>query len=155
MMLWVLGLNHQTAPVNLRERIAFDATALPAALASLRGLAEVSEAALLSTCNRTELYAIAEDGKALGDWLATHADGLDGYLYRHSDADAVRHLFRVATGLDSMVLGEPQILGQVKDAWMVARENGALGSRLDRLFQQTFAVAKRARTDTRVGANPV
>lgn len=155
MMLWVLGLNHQTAPVDLRERVAFDAAALPAALASLRGLAEVSEAALLSTCNRTELYAIAADGNTLSDWLATHADGLDGYLYRHSDADAVRHLFRVATGLDSMVLGEPQILGQVKEAWVAAREHGALGSRLDRLFQQTFAVAKRARTDTRVGANPV
>ncbi|MGH8061782.1 MAG: glutamyl-tRNA reductase [Pseudoxanthomonas sp.] len=155
MTLWVLGLNHQTAPVDLRERVAFDAAALPAALASLRGLAEVSEVALLSTCNRTELYAIAADGNTLGDWLATHADGLDGYLYRHSDADAVRHLFRVATGLDSMVLGEPQILGQVKEAWAAAREHGALGNRLDRLFQQTFAVAKRARTDTRVGANPV
>ena len=155
MTLWVLGINHQTAPVSLRERVAFDAQALPAALASLRGLPEVSEAAVLSTCNRTELYAIAEDSAALSNWLATHADGLEAYLYRHHNADAVRHLFRVATGLDSMVLGEPQILGQVKDAWMVARENGALGSRLDRLFQQTFAVAKRARTDTRVGANPV
>ena len=91
----------------------------------------------------------------LSSWLATHAEGLEGYLYRHRDADAVRHLFRVATGLDSMVLGEPQILGQVKDAWATAREHGALGNRLDRLFQQTFAVAKRARTDTRVGANPV
>ncbi len=155
MTLWVLGLNHQTAPVGLRERVAFDAAALPAALSSLRALPNVSEAAVLSTCNRTELYAIAEDGGTLGDWLATHAEGLDGYLYRHSDADAVRHLFRVATGLDSMVLGEPQILGQVKEAWVAARENGALGNGLDRLFQQTFAVAKRARTDTRVGANPV
>lgn len=155
MTLWVLGLNHQTAPVGLRERVAFDAAALPAALASLRALPNVSEAAVLSTCNRTELYAIAEDGQALSAWLATHAEGLDGYLYRHSDADAVRHLFRVATGLDSMVLGEPQILGQVKEAWVAAREHGALGNGLDRLFQQTFAVAKRARTDTRVGANPV
>ncbi|MET1162210.1 MAG: glutamyl-tRNA reductase [Pseudoxanthomonas sp.] len=155
MTLCVLGLNHHTAPVGLRERVAFDAAALPAALASLRALPDVSEAAVLSTCNRTELYAIAEDGQALSAWLATHADGLDGYLYRHSDADAVRHLFRVATGLDSMVLGEPQILGQVKEAWVAARDNGALGNGLDRLFQQTFAVAKRARTDTRVGANPV
>jgi glutamyl-tRNA reductase len=155
MTLWVLGLNHQTAPVGLRERVAFDAVALPAALSSLRALPEVSEAAVLSTCNRTELYAIAENDRALSDWLTTHAEGLDGYLYRHSDADAVRHLFRVATGLDSMVLGEPQILGQVKEAWVAARENGALGNGLDRLFQQTFAVAKRARTDTRVGANPV
>ncbi len=155
MTLWVLGLNHQTAPVDLRERVAFAAGALPAALASLRALPQVSEAALLSTCNRTELYAIASDSDALGEWLAAHADGLESYLYRHHNADAVRHLFRVATGLDSMVLGEPQILGQVKEAWIAARENGALGNRLDRLFQQTFAVAKRARTDTRVGANPV
>jgi glutamyl-tRNA reductase len=155
MTLWVLGLNHQTAPVGLRERVAFDAAALPAALSSLRGLPDVSEVAVLSTCNRTELYAIAEDGQVLGTWLAAHAEGLESYLYRHSDADAVRHLFRVATGLDSMVLGEPQILGQVKEAWVAARESGALGSGLDRLFQQTFAVAKRARTDTRVGANPV
>lgn len=155
MTLWVLGLNHQTAPVGLRERVAFDAAALPAALSSLRALPDVSEAAVLSTCNRTELYAIADNDRALSRWLTTHAEGLDGYLYRHSDADAVRHLFRVATGLDSMVLGEPQILGQVKEAWVAARENGALGNGLDRLFQQTFAVAKRARTDTRVGANPV
>lgn len=155
MTLWVLGLNHQTAPVGLRERVAFDAAALPAALSSLRALPDVSEAAVLSTCNRTELYAIAENGRTLSDWLATHAEGLDGYLYRHSDADAVRHLFRVATGLDSMVLGEPQILGQVKEAWVAARAHGALGNGLDRLFQQTFAVAKRVRTDTRVGANPV
>lgn len=155
MTLWVLGLNHQTAPVDLRERVAFDAGTVPHALSSLRALPDVMEAALLSTCNRTELYAVAEDGDVLATWLATHADGLEGYLYRHRDADAVRHLFRVATGLDSMVLGEPQILGQVKDAWATAREHGALGNRLDRLFQQTFAVAKRARTDTRVGANPV
>ena len=155
MTLWVLGINHQTAPVDLRERVAFDAGNLPAALASLRALSEVSEAALLSTCNRTELYAIAQDSESLMRWLATQAEGLDAYLYRYSDADAVRHLFRVATGLDSMVLGEPQILGQVKEAWVTAREHGALGNRLDRLFQQTFAVAKRARTDTRVGANPV
>ncbi len=155
MTLWVLGLNHQTAPVELRERVAFDGGSLPVALTALRALPQVEEAALLSTCNRTELYAIAHDGQTLANWLATHAEGLEAYLYRHRDADAVRHLFRVATGLDSMVLGEPQILGQVKDAWATAREHGALGNRLDRLFQQTFAVAKRARTDTRVGANPV
>lgn len=155
MTLWVLGLNHQTAPVDLRERVAFAGDALPRALQSLRALPNVAEAALLSTCNRTELYAIADDAQSLADWLDSHASGLHGYLYQHRDADAVRHLFRVATGLDSMVLGEPQILGQVKDAWALAREHGAMGNRLDRLFQQTFSVAKRARTDTRVGANPV
>ncbi|MEA9920134.1 glutamyl-tRNA reductase [Xanthomonas campestris] len=155
MTLWVLGLNHQTAPVNLRERAAFAGDALPRALDSLRTLPQVREAALLSTCNRTELYAMADHPQTLVAWLDTHAPGLSGYLYQHRDAEAVRHLFRVATGLDSMVLGEPQILGQVKDAWAVARAHGALGSGLDRLFQQTFSVAKRARTDTRVGANPV
>ncbi|MET1022953.1 MAG: glutamyl-tRNA reductase [Pseudoxanthomonas sp.] len=155
MTLWVLGLNHQTAPVNLRERVAFAGDALPEALGALRALPQVSEAALLSTCNRTELYAVADDATPLVQWLATHGEGLDTYLYRHRDAEAVRHLFRVATGLDSMVLGEPQILGQVKDAWALAREHQALGSGLDRLFQQAFAVAKRARTDTRVGANPI
>ncbi|MFL9582977.1 glutamyl-tRNA reductase [Stenotrophomonas sp. AB1(2024)] len=155
MTLWVLGLNHQTAPVELRERVSFGGDALPQALASLRDTPQVAEAVLLSTCNRTELYAVAESGEALAQWLESHAGQLQGYLYQHADADAVRHLFRVATGLDSMVLGEPQILGQVKDAWATARDHGLLGQRLDRLFQQTFSVAKRARTDTRVGANPI
>lgn len=159
MSLFVLGLNHQTAPVSLRERVAFSADAVPAALAALRALPQVREAALLSTCNRTEVYAVSDDdGSAVADWLATHptdAGDLHAYLYRHRDADAVRHLFRVATGLDSLVLGEPQILGQVKDAWATARASGCLGSHLDRLFQHTFSTAKRARTDTRIGANPV
>jgi glutamyl-tRNA reductase len=118
----------------------------------------VREVALLSTCNRTELYALADDtGDALAEWLASHPDAgdLHAYLYRHRDADAVRHLFRVAAGLDSLVLGEPQILGQVKEAWAVARSAGTLGQHLDRLFQHAFTTAKRARTDTRIGANPV
>ncbi len=155
MTLWVLGLNHQTAPVELRERAAFGGDALSRAMASLRQSPQLAEAVLLSTCNRTELYAVAEDSQHLSRWLESHAGDLQGYLYEHRDDDAVRHLFRVATGLDSMVLGEPQILGQVKDAWSLAHDSGAIGNHLDRLFQQTFSVAKRARTDTRVGANPV
>lgn len=159
MSLFVLGINHQTAPVSLRERVAFSGDAVPAALDALRALPAVQEVALLSTCNRTELYAITDDnGDALADWLASHPDDagdLHAYLYRHENADAVRHLFRVATGLDSLVLGEPQILGQVKDAWATARAAGSLGNQLDRLFQHAFATAKRARTDTRIGANPV
>ena len=159
MSLFVLGINHQTAPVSLRERVAFSAETVPAALDALKTLPQVQEVALLSTCNRTELYAVSnDDGQALADWLATHPDDigdLHAYLYRHRDADAVRHLFRVATGLDSLVLGEPQILGQVKDAWATARHAGTLGSQLDRLFQHAFTTAKRARTDTRIGANPV
>ena len=159
MSLFVLGINHQTAPVSLRERVAFSGDAVPAALDALRALPSVHEVALLSTCNRTELYAVTDDnGDALANWLASHPDDagdLHAYLYRHENADAVRHLFRVATGLDSLVLGEPQILGQVKDAWATARNAGSLGNQLDRLFQQAFATAKRARTDTRIGANPV
>ncbi len=158
-----LGINHQTAPVALRERVAFAEDALPSALNALRALPGIHEVALLSTCNRTELYALTEDdGALLADWLATRpqesgqpGDTLHDYLYRHRDGEAVRHLFRVATGLDSLVLGEPQILGQVKQAWSVARAAGTLGNRLDRLFQQAFVAAKRARTDTRIGANPV
>ncbi|MEZ0469460.1 glutamyl-tRNA reductase [Luteimonas salinilitoris] len=153
-----LGINHQSAPVALRERVAFAEHALPEALAALRALPQVREAALLSTCNRTELYAITDDdGQALADWLATHPEGgdLHAYLYRHRDADAVRHLFRVATGLDSLVLGEPQILGQVKQAWAAARAAGTLGTRLDRLFQHAFVTAKRARSETRIGNSPV
>jgi glutamyl-tRNA reductase len=159
MSLFVLGINHQTAPVSLRERVAFSGDTVPAALDALRALPSVHEVALLSTCNRTELYAVTDDnGDALANWLASHPDDaghLHAYLYRHENADAVRHLFRVATGLDSLVLGEPQILGQVKDAWATARNAGSLGNQLDRLFQQAFATAKRARTDTRIGANPV
>src|SRR5690606_36395438 len=123
----------------LRERVAFAGDAVPRTLAELRGLPEVSEAALLSTCNRTELYAVASDGgESLARWLASRPEGggdLEAYLYRHTDADAVRHLFRVSAGLDSLVLGEPQILGQVKEASVTARGAGALGSQLDRLFQ--------------------
>jgi glutamyl-tRNA reductase len=161
MPLIALGLNHQTAPLALREKVALDAAALPAALSELSGLAGVQEAALLSTCNRTEIYAQVDDGQeaAVGHWLARHHGlehgAIEGYLYRHEDAEAVRHLFRVATGLDSMILGEPQILGQVKEAWQAARDANSLRSPLDRLFQQTFTVAKRVRTDTRVGAHPV
>ncbi|WP_034221732.1 glutamyl-tRNA reductase [Arenimonas donghaensis] len=161
MPLLALGLNHQTAPLTLRERVALDAGQLPAALDGLGAVAGVAEAALLSTCNRTEIYAQVDDGQegAVADWLA-HYHGLapstlSDYLYLHRDDEAVRHLFRVATGLDSLVLGEPQILGQVKDAWQAARGQQRLRTPLDRLFQQSFQVAKRVRTDTRIGAHPV
>ena len=159
MSIIALGINHRSAPIALRERVAFSGDALPLALTQMRALPAVREAALLSTCNRTELYAVADDeGEALIDWLANVPGGgsdLRSYLYHHQGSDAVRHLFRVATGLDSLVLGEPQILGQVKEAWTSARGAGALGSQLDRLFQQAFVTAKRARTETRIGNSPV
>lgn len=161
MALIALGLNHLTAPVALRERVAFPADATGPALAELAAQPGVREAAILSTCNRTELYCNVDAGAEAApvEWLRRHREltsgRLDEFLYRHEDADAVRHLFRVATGLESMVLGEPQILGQVKDAYGHAREASTLKAPLERLFQNTFAVAKRVRTDTRIGANPV
>jgi glutamyl-tRNA reductase len=161
MALIALGLNHLTAPVALRERVAFGAEATTPALAGLVAQPGVREAAILSTCNRTELYCTVEAGAedVPGAWLQRHQElasaRIDEFLYRHQDADAVRHLFRVATGLESMVLGEPQILGQVKDAYALAREARTLKAPLERLFQNTFAVAKRVRSDTRIGANPV
>lgn len=161
MALIALGLNHLTAPAALRDRVAFPTEATSPALAELAAEAGVREAAILSTCNRTELYCTVEAGAEAvpADWLQRH-HGLtharvDEFLYRHDDAAAVRHLFRVATGLESMILGEPQILGQVKDAYAMARGAHTLKAPLERLFQNTFAVAKRVRSDTRIGANPV
>lgn len=161
MPLIALGLNHRTAPVALREQVAIDADATPPALAELAALPGVDEAMILSTCNRTELYCSVHDGAegVPGAWL--HARNqmspgrLDEFLYRHTGGDAVRHMFRVATGLESMVLGEPQILGQVKDAWRAARSAHTLHAPMDRLLQNAFAVAKRVRTETRIGTGPV
>lgn len=161
MTLLALGLNHQTAPINVREKLAIEPGVLPDALRELIAQPGISEAALLSTCNRTEVYCRVDAGAEHTPefWLAQygrlHLEQLNGYLYRHVNGAAVRHLFRVAAGLDSLVLGEPQILGQVKHAWQAARSQGTLRTPLDRLFQQTFSVAKRTRSDTRIGAHPV
>jgi glutamyl-tRNA reductase len=161
MALLALGLNHLTAPLDVREQVAFAPDAMPGALSDLARQPGVNEALILSTCNRTELYVDIEAGAEIvpQQWLLTHhqldARRLDEFLYRHDEDAAVRHLFRVATGLDSMVIGEPQILGQVKDAYQAARSAGTLRAPMERLLQQTFAVAKRVRTDTRIGANPV
>ena len=161
MTLIALGLNHLTAPVSLREQVAFDSDAAGKALHDLRHQPGVEEAMILSTCNRTELYVSVKAGaeSAPQVWLNQHHQltpgKLDEFLYRHDEDDAVRHMFRVATGLDSMVLGEPQILGQVKDAYQMARDAQSLGAPMDRLLQHTFAVAKRVRTDTRIGAHTV
>ncbi len=161
MALIALGLNHLSAPVSLRERVAFAPEHTGPALGQLIAQPGVREAAILSTCNRTELYCNVEAGAESSpfEWLHRHrqlaGSNIDEFTYRHHDADAVRHLFRVATGLESMVLGEPQILGQVKDAYTLAREARALDAPLERLFQNTFAVAKRVRSDTRIGASTV
>ncbi|MBI2961450.1 MAG: glutamyl-tRNA reductase [Betaproteobacteria bacterium] len=159
MQLFTLGLNHQTAPIAMRERVAFAAERLQMALAELARRKSVQEAAILSTCNRTELYCAAGEPRAALDWLAGyHAlnpSDLSPYTYTLPQADAVRHAFRVASGLDSMVLGEPQILGQMKDAVRTAEAAGTLGTTLHKLFQRSFAVAKEVRTNTAIGANVV
>lgn len=206
MTILVLGLNHKTAPVEIRERISFGPDIIAGALRSLTAKDEVSEAAILSTCNRTEIYCVLDDNKAVAEitprlrlvgddedmddsqgdpeeaediaameqaevtptsedvsqierWLSefhgVELAKLSPYLYTHVERDAVNHLLRVACGLDSMVLGEPQILGQVKQAFSTSRDGGTTGKLLGRLFQHTFSVAKQVRTDTAIGSSPV
>ena len=160
MPLKILGLNHNTAPVEIREQVVFAGEQVPGALQAVRDIAGVEEAVLLSTCNRTEFYVMADnDGRRrLQDWLHD-AHNLDpsfaDTLFELDDDAALRHIFRVACGLDSMVLGEPQILGQLKDAFRDAEGAGTVGKQLSRLFQHTFSVAKKVRTDTEIGASPV
>ena len=155
----ILGINHKTAPIALREKMAFSDDRLAAALRALRREGGVVEAVILSTCNRTELYWAGSAGTpALTDWLERHHGqkfDLRESLYVHQERDAVEHAFSVASGLDSMVLGEAQILGQLKDAYRVAQEAGSTGPALNKLFQAAFAAAKRVRTETRIGANAV
>ncbi len=159
MTLFALGLNHQTAPLAIRERVAFATEALSRAVGELTRARPVKEAAIISTCNRTELYVSAGEAGIAADWLAEYhrmpAGELAPYLYTLPEKEAVRHAFRVASGLDSMVLGEPQILGQMKDAVRAAESAGTLGTTLHKLFQKSFAVAKEVRTTTQVGANSV
>ena len=159
MQLFALGLNHHTAPLAVREQVAFDPMRLPQALVELTQARPVREAAILSTCNRTELYFAAEAPEAAAEWLAEYhhlpPQKISQYLYTLPSRDAVRHMFRVASGLDSMVLGEPQILGQMKQAARVAEDAGTLGTLLHKLFQKTFAVAKEVRSTTAIGANIV
>ncbi len=156
--LYALGLNHQTAPLPVRERVVFHVERLREALAEVtRGLA--SEAAILSTCNRTELYFAGKQPAAAAEWLAQYhhlrPGELTPFLYTLPSDQAVRHAFRVASGLDSMVLGEPQILGQMKEAARQAESAGTLGTLLHKLFQRSFAVAKEVRSTTSVGAASV
>jgi glutamyl-tRNA reductase len=159
MALFTLGISHRTAPLTVREQVAFHTEELRRALGDLAGGGHVLEAAILSTCNRTELYCQADDPQAAAHWLAeyrrTPLPEIEAYLYTHLDREAVRHAFRVASGLDSMVLGESQILGQMKEAVRIAREAGSLGATLDKLFQQSFSVAKDVRSGTAIGANIV
>jgi glutamyl-tRNA reductase len=159
MPLHLIGLNHHTAPLAIRERVAIAAESVGGALGALRQMGAAEEAAILSTCNRTELYISANTVDVVLDWWMQHAgmslDEARPYIYHHADQDAVRQALRVAAGLDSMVLGEPQILGQMKDAVRTAEQVGALGSNLHRLFQHAFAVAKEIRSTTGIGESVV
>lgn len=157
--LFAVGLNHRTAPVAIRERVAVATDALGNTLRALIGAGPAREAAIVSTCNRTEIYCATGDPRGASDWLATRYDmrsaDLAPYLYSLAPEETVRHAFRVAAGLDSMALGETQILGQLKNAVRSAEEAGALGPTLNKLFQRAFAVAKEVRTTTQIGANAV
>lgn len=166
MTLIAFGINHKTAPVDIREKVAFAPEKIEQALQGCVNNGEVSEAAIVSTCNRTELYfnlheneAKENDITSLLDWFCQYhhlkKEDIEPYIYLHSNNEAVQHILRVASGLDSLVLGEPQILGQIKDAYSTANHAGTIGRQLNRLFQHTFSVAKQVRTDTAIGANPV
>ncbi len=155
----ILGLNHRTAPLALREKVAFDEKRLVVALRALRQERGVAEVVILSTCNRTEVYwAGSASGAELSQWLERHHEHdlkLTASLYVHREQSAVEHAFNVASGLDSMVLGEPQILGQLKDAYRIAQETGSTGPYLNKLFQAAFSAAKRVRSETQIGTNAV
>jgi glutamyl-tRNA reductase len=164
----VVGINHRTAPVAIREKVVFADPELPPALDELGKVPQVSEALIVSTCNRTELYCYLDsDADAslhtqaqplihwLAQWHELETTDIHACLYQHGEADAVRHAFAVAAGLDSMVLGEAQILGQLKDAYRLAQQHGSTGPYLNRLFQAAFSAAKRVRTETRIGASAV
>jgi glutamyl-tRNA reductase len=159
MQLYAFGLNHQTAPLAVREQVAFNVDGMESALRDLVENGAAKEAAILSTCNRMELYCNASQPDHAIDWLARYHNlprkDLEPYLYTLPRELAVKHSFRVASGLDSMVLGEPQILGQMKQAVRQAEEAGTLGFLLHKLFQRTFSVAKDVRTQTEIGANLV
>jgi len=159
MALFTLGINHHTAPLSVREQVAFHAEKVQQALADLTRGKAVHEAAILSTCNRTELYCATDNPELAAAWLAEYhriaRHEIEPYLYTYPERESIRHAFRVASGLDSMVIGEPQILGQMKDAVRVAEEAGTLGTTLHKLFQRSFAVAKEVRSTTAIGANIV
>jgi glutamyl-tRNA reductase len=163
MKLLITGLSHHTAPVEVRERIAFAETALPEALDRLRNRHGMAEGMILSTCNRVEVAVTADDQSdaegSVQEFLAeaSHVEPawVSPYLYHFNDQDAVRHLFRVAASLDSMVVGEPQILGQLKSAYALAKEHGTLNGFLDLVMTRAFNVAKRVRTETEIGSSAV
>jgi len=158
MQLYTIGVNHTTAPISIREHVAFNPDILRHALSDLTAQ-NVAEAAILSTCNRTEIYVQTNTPEPIVNWLANYHrldfNNIQPYTYTLSNQEAVKHAFRVASGLDSMVLGEPQILGQFKQSVKVAQDAGTLGTLLHKLFQRTFEVAKEVRTNTDIGGSSI
>lgn len=161
MTLYALGLNHITAPVEVREKVAVNDDRLPSALIELRDENAIEEVAILSTCNRTEVYcSLANDDESIiVDWFShlhhLNIQEINPFLYTYPNANAVKHILRVASGLDSMVIGEPQVLGQLKSAYKAAVDAGSIGHLLGRLFQHSFKVAKEIRSNTEIGNHPV
>ena len=160
MRLVLVGVNHKTAPLAVRERVAIPRSELAETMQALAAEPGISECMIVSTCNRVEMLVEAEgDVSSMGDFLARRFDirpaDLEPHLYRHEGLEAIGHLFRVAASLDSMVVGEPQILGQVKDAFAAARAAGTVGGELEHLMQSAFAAAKKIRSETGIGSNTV
>jgi glutamyl-tRNA reductase len=163
----LLGINHNTAPIEVRERLAIPSTRLAEATRTLLHQPGIREGLILSTCNRVELLTLQDDSEAtppqtktdllhfLHEYFSVPANDIQPHLYEHRDREAVRHLFRVASSLDSMVVGEPQILGQVKESYTIAREVGAVSTHLESLLQRTFTVAKKIRSETQIGSSSV
>jgi len=159
MELALIGVSHKTAPVEVRERLAFPSEKIRAALAALLEQTHAAEAMILSTCNRVEIVAQGPDAQVVQDFICEYhqipADAISKHIYTYTNADAIRHLFRVTASLDSMMLGEPQILGQVKEAYRLASEAGTIGSSLSPLLDRAFAVAKRVRSETGIAQSAV
>ena len=155
----ILGLNHKTAPIDIREKVVFNHAEVPLTLKKLKNIEGVNEVVLLSTCNRTEIYTENDkDNQKVINWLNNNQASVKDYLpytYLYEGEDAIKHLFNVASGMDSMVIGETEILGQVKDAYRLANENKSINSSLKRLFEFAFSVAKEVRTNTEIGSNPI
>lgn len=159
MTIFAIGINHRTASLDVRERVAFAPEQMVEALHRVAKETDMGEVAILSTCNRTEIYGVNSNPQRVLLWLTKYhhlsSQSLDGCSYQYFQEDAARHLMKVACGLDSMILGEPQIFGQLKSAYAVAREAGKVSTYLNQLFQQAFSTAKRVRTETVIGQNPV
>src|SRR5271170_4683357 len=163
----LLGINHNTAPIEVRERLAIPSARLADATRSLLHQPGIREGLILSTCNRVELLTLQDDNEVaqsqtktdllrfLHEYFAVPPHDIQPHLYEFQEREAVRHLFRVASSLDSMVVGEPQILGQVKESYTIAREVGAVSTQLESLLQRTFTVAKKVRTETQIGSSSV